>query len=499
MVNFRLRHLLLTLFLLAFAHLSLQAQQTVGVKWQVPEDDKTAAAQLAQFDRLGISILEIESQLSPDIWQQIDSLNFPVYGNLGIHFPTTSTFAQPDSSLIQSIQNKASIYLSQPSVTAVGLFSYGAIYKDGFFTALKPIAGQLKESTQKQLYYISRNSVYNDPLIDFTLAEIYVTPENYDALSIPQKESVRGYLYHPNKDLRKYLKPFKGFLESIPNDQQPIFLPSDWLLTMLDAYPRFSEILQSIATQAEPTFPLPKEDIPSPQTAPIPIIILLFIWGTIAWHYNGSPLYRKSLFRYFTSHTFFINDIFDRQIRSAFPAVVIILQNALLISACLFVTFLALFAPLGQTALFHYFPALAMVGPNPFSIFLWTFGGALLISLTSIIWLFLTHKSISSLTQVATIYAWPLQLNFIFCGIAITLFSSGANHQMVVTFTVLALLLLILSFIFTSLDTYRMAKKGLGHLLKTSVPYVLIWIGVTIWITTNDHLMDVINLALNLK
>lgn len=471
----------------------------MGVKWEVPEEYDEAADQLKQFHEWGISMLEIHSKLEPAIWQKIDSLHFEVYGSLSIRFPITTTFSNPDSALIHNIQENAFVLLSQPSVTAIGLFEYGAIYEDDFFTALKSFAGELKKSGN-DLYYTSTSPNDGNELLDFIIFEARITPGNIETLSLPDEQFIGGYLYSPSYSLKKYLGPFKKFLElTASSPQKPLILHSEWLLSVIEKNPQFSNTLQTLATESEVIFPLPRETTPLPHSSVLPVILLILVWGTIAGHYHMSPLYRKSLFRYFNAHKFFVNDVFQRQIRSSFPSLAIIFQNALLISACSFSTFSTIFTPLGQKAFFHYFPSLAFFGHNPFSIFLWTFVGAILFSFVSILWLYAAHKTINSFTQISTIYAWPLQLNYFFCTIAITLFSAGVSHQLIILFTATALLVLILSFVFASMDTFRFAKSRHLFPFKTSIPYLIAIMGLLIWILTNEKWMDTISLALHLK
>lgn len=499
MTNFRLRFLFLTLTLIVVSHLSLQAQRTIGVKWDTPTDPQTAISELSQFNKLGISTLEVDSQLSPEIWQRIDSLGFNVYGKLGIKFPLTSTFSQPDSSLIRSIQKKASTYLSQPSVSAIGLFEYGATHQSDFSEALTPFVSQIKKSRQVELYYMSRNSKVDSSFVDFVLHEVHLTPANLNTVSIPKHSMAGGFIFKPTEELEPYLSPFKKFVETTSvTAPKPIFVHSSWLFSILDKYPHFAETLHTLTSEEEVIFPLPKEETPSPKSTMLPILVLLLVWGSIGWHYNSSPLYRKSLFRYFFGHKFFIDDIFKRQIRSSLPAFTIILQNALLLSGSVFATFSTLFSSLGQTAFFYHFSPLTFFGETPFSIFIWAFLVSITFSLTSIVWLSISHKSISSLTQVTTIYAWPLQLNFIFCTIAITIFSAGGEGITVAILTAVAMLVFLLTFIFTSLDTIRLSRSRFAHLIKTIIPYLLILGGLMVWIFTREQWMEVISLSLTL-
>lgn len=500
MANSRFRFLLLWLVLLICTCPPLQAQRTVGVKWEAPEDERSAIAELRKYKNLGISVIEIQSDLESEVWRAIDRLDFEVYGHLGIRFPTTSTFAKPDSSLIATIQSKASAYLSQPSVTAIGLFSHGAIRNPSFFKALRPIARQIKKSGPIKLYYTtSRVNHADSSAVDFLLYDLRPTPANRNTLTIPQNTALGGYEYSPSSDLKDYLHPFKQILEKTSESaEKPVLLHADWLSSILQKYPQFSETLQDITSSTDAMFPLPKESLPTARAPVLPILLLLIVWGTVAIQYNTSPLYRKSLFRYFTAHKFFIDSIYLRQIRSSIPALLIIFQNATILAASIWVTFWTAFSPLGQEALFSSFPFFALSGENPISFFAGMILVIASISFVNIIWLYVSQKRDTSFTQIATIYAWPLQLNLITGTVVISLFASGGSTVFITAFTIITFIIFIVSFIFASMDTSRYEKSRLVHQFKTSVPYLLIISGLLVWIAFQTKWMEAVRLALRL-
>ncbi|MDZ7658480.1 hypothetical protein [Fodinibius sp.] len=467
--------------------------------WDIPSETDSANTDLKQFHELGISILEIHSPPSSEVWNQIDSLEFTVYGNLNINFPVTNTFAQPDSSLITHIENNATNYLSQPSVEAIGLFNYGSVYNPNFWKAAASFAEKIKQARKIDLYHISRTTSQTDSsVVSFSIVEIPITPKNFDSPPIFSTNTGSYFYYAPSVEMKPFLRPFKNFVTAVTQSKNnTIFVDSGWLLTMIEEHPQFKETLQSISSTSEQVFPLPNENIPSPGNTTLPMILLLLAWGTVALHYNTSPLYRKSLFRYFTAHKFFIDDIFKRLIRSPVPAIIIILQNVLLLSISTYAVFSTLLTPMGQQAFFHHFPKLSIAGNSPMSIFVWTFLIIVLWSLLNIIWLYFSHNKIKSFTQIATVLAWPLQLNFIFCTAAITFFSASQSISATL-FTTLGLLLFLFSYIFSALDISRFVRSKTKYLFKTIIPYTIIIAGLIVWFFTYDQWMEALTLALNL-
>lgn len=495
MANFQLRYFLLLFFLLFGLQPTLHAQQTLGVKWEVPTNSDSAQKQLDEFREIGISALEISTVPSKEVWKHIDSLQFEVYANMDISFPLTSTFADPDSVFLEHIRQQSEAFLSQPSIRAIGLFNHGNIFNDSFWKAATPFAEELRKA-ESNLYHKSRTATHTDTsVISSAIITVPVTPSNYESLILPEA-NILGYEYSPSPKIDGQLTPFKHFITTVPQDVI-VFLDSDWVQSITEKHPQVPEILSSIVSGPEPVFPLPQEKIPSPETTSFPIIALLLIWATIALHYNLSPLYRKSLFRYFFAHKFFIDDIFKRLIRSSLPAVVILVQSALLIALAIYSTFSSLLTPLGQDAFFYHFPNIALVGDHGLSIVIGAFALILLISFVGITWLYLTHKKIKSITQIAIVYAWPLQLNFLFCTVAVT-FSSSTEPFTAIFFTALAVVLFLLSFIFAAMDIGRFSRAKMIYHLKTTIPYVLIIAGFLGWALSSEEWIEVLSLAINL-
>lgn len=498
MAKIQLRFFLIAFLFLFGMQTSLYAQQTLGVIWDIPADSDSAHKQLEQFDELGISALEISELLSEEIWAHIDSLGFEVYGNLDIPFPTSQTFNNPDSAFVEHFQRKSQAYLAQSSVKAIGVFHYGNIYDSTFWQAVSSYAEEIQQAKSIELYHRSKTAAHTDTsVVESAVITISVTPTNFDTLLLPS-QNVTGYVYAPSAEVKHLLTPFKNFITTKNQSSDTvIFMESKWIASITDQYPQFTDILLSISTESDPVFPLPQEEIPKPDSSPFSIIALIIIWGTVALHYNMSPLYRKSLFRYFFAHKFFIDDIFKRLIRSSIPATVILLQSAFLTALAVYSAFATLFSSLGQEAFFHHFPNISLVGQSPLSIFIWAFLLILLVAIIAILWLYFTHKKINSITQIAIVYAWPLQLNFIFCTIVVA-FGSPSTPYTTVSFTILALLVFVFSFLFTALDISRFSRsKGKYH-LKTTIPYSLLVAGFLGWAISNTGWTEAIKLALNL-
>jgi len=488
------------LLFLALGHHIAYAQQTLGVKWDTPANDDQAVNQLRQMHEMGISLIEVSSPPSPKVWETINTMNFQVFGDLGIAYPVALTFSDPDSSLIRQIETKASAYLTHPSVQAIGLFKYGAINQPKFLRAIRPFVDQLQKAGPQKIYFTTnRKPSQNVISTNFYIYTVRVTASNLHSITLPEDSTIGGYLFYPSKNISGYISPFKRFIEATPSGSKPIFVDSHWLFSMLKKYPQLKSTIYSLTNNSEAVFPVPKESLPSQENSAIPVIILFAVWGMAALHYNSSPLYRKSLFRYFGAHKFFIDDIFHRQIRSPLPASLVILQNTLLVSASFFAIFSAFWSPTGKDALFYHFPVLEAFGNGPMAIFSGSLTASLALSLVSILWLYLSYRKMNSATQVATIYAWPLHLNFITATISIASFSAGSSSKIIILSSALTVFIFLLSFIFTSIDIARFkASRPIAYLFGTAGLYIILMGGFIVWLTTYRAWWEIVRLSLSL-
>lgn len=499
-MSFHSHRLFVTFVLLFLATQICHGQRSLGVNWNLPDDPRQALEELRQMRAMGISVIELQEQPTASIWKELNSLQFKVYGHLPIQFPVSQTFAEPDSLFIRSIEQNASAYLAQPSIQAIALFKYGSVHRSDFREAIGPYIQQLS-AAGSEVYFVSSRVLPESQLpADFLIYDVHLSPTNVSSLSVPDSPIIKGYQYSPQKNLQEFLAPLKALVQATTEvPDKTIFLSSEWLFEMIERYPSFEQTLQSLTTGSEAVFPVPNETLPDKQPPVLPILLLVAAWGVIAILYHSSPIYRKSLFRYFLGHKFFIKDIFSRQIRSPIPALTIIFLNAVLMAASSYAAFSMLLTPLGQAGFFYYFP-LTLAGPLPESIFLLTLITAIALPLVSILWLFFSHRSLKSLTQIVILYAWPLQLNFITTTVSITLYAANASGYWITFWAFLAMVILLVSYFLASMDAARyIRKKSSLYLALTSGIYMVLISALFIGAISSDTGWQVIDLLLNLR
>lgn len=498
---FKTSFFLCTLLFLSLFALPAHAQRTIGVQWNIPENPETAVDQLHQFKKMGISVIELSPPVHQQVWETIDELKLDIYGRLDIQYPVTTTFSNPDSSFLNKVRQRSSMLLTQQSVKAIEFFSYGAVQQQPFQTAVSSYFKELKKVRPIEVYFtVSWFQEVNQSFTEgFIMRDFPVTPKNMTTLSVDDSPAAEAYRYKPSEAVAELVTPFYEFTKATEHIDAFLFVESHWLFEIIESHPSFKSTLQDITRQSDPVFPLPNESIPTPQQSPVPIILLLLIWSSVGLHYNTSPLYRKFLFRYFTAHKFFIDDIFQRQIRSAAPATIIIFQNAFLIAAAVYVISQTLFNPLGLDALFSYFPAINILGTPGYALAIWSFLLSLAIALVSVLWLYFSHKKLHSITQIATIYSWPLQINFILGTIIVVLFAAASSSISIAIAGLLSIFVQLLSFILSSFDATRFDRaRVLRYQLLTNGIYIVIITALFIWGFNTEYLQDILTLAATL-
>lgn len=476
----------------------LRAQRQIGIHWEVPEDINQASQQLELFSQLGLTHLEVDGALPDPVWKKIDELGFSVFGLLPIQFPVPRTFAQPDSIFLESVTSLVSHYAGHPSVEAIGLFQYGLVQDERFAEAVEPYAQQINQAYSGKLYYLTSqaDSHQTRQWFDFELisVQIDISGENRQLEGFISDTS--AYYYNPSEELHSYLTPVKGFLEATSGSSLPVFFNSSWLLNILDQYPDFSQTLQLYTGEEKPVFATPREQLPASHSKAPVTILLIIVWGIFAITYSFSPVFRRSLSRYFIGHRFYVDDVMKRHIRSMGPAAIMLLLHAILAGIVVYCLLTVNFSNLGIRALSTHIPI--SIGGGNFLIS--AVGGTILASLViegiSVLWLRIINSGIKQLAQVVNLYIWPLLLNLCLATAVVTLMQAGYGPAIITILGALFFLIFYSSFLITSVDTGRFMKTKKWLVTGTNIIYLLLLLVFIIQVAYTPYLQDIFRLGL---
>lgn len=468
------------------------AQRAVGIDWEIPDEPAKASADLHYFSELGISHLQINQSLKPQTWQQIDRLEFTVWGMLPIEFAVTQTFTQADSSFFAEMHALARHYNDQPAVRSIGLYSIGAEYDDRFREAVASFKEVLQPDVSKTFYCVrvDPQQVTPSPVASSLLL----------STSGRSSHTFSGYLYQPEVDKKWNPATVKSFISHTVNQpESPIFFNSIWLKEMTNRHPDFAGTLKLYATSPEPAFPLPNRMTTGIDSNTIMVVMLLLAWFSFGAIYSYNPVYRKSFMRYITGHRFFVDDVMERHLRDLFTGSVILLQHAIAGGIITYCLFNVLFSPLGRQALQSHYPLINAFGSNSFGIFIWGFLITLVTELLNIIWLWAINPATKYISQIINLYPWLLQINLIVATLAAAFFLAGQRSVFVYLLTALFLVLFICSFILTALDTVRFARKQRLWIYAGTIGiYSIIVLNIILWIAFSPELLNIAELAARL-
>lgn len=481
---------LLSIFLAA--PVSGWAQRAVGIDWHIPAKQSEAVADLQDFSELGITHLQIEQELDQQTWQLIDSLQFTVFGKLPVDFAVTQSFSEMDSAFTGRLQKLADHYNAQNIVQGIGIFFVGATYDEEFQQAVSSFTQRLGKDVQKPFYYTTTESESTKTSSDFSF-QIILSGNADETIS----DQAGGFLYKPEPGMQWRLASVKSFIESTSNRlQTPIFFESSWLEEMVNRHPDFAQTLRLYATSVDPVFPLPQKSDHKIDSNTIIVVMLLLAWLIFGATYNYNPVFRKSFMRYFTGHTFFVDDVIQRHIRSLFTGFSILIQHAICGGIVLYCLFHSVFSPLGYEALYSHYDILAIFGTGALGLFIWGCLFTLVIEIVSILWLWIVNPATEYLSQIVNLYPWLLQLNLIITTFIAAVYLPGGNSVLIYLLTGLFIILFIGSFILTAFDTVRhVTSRRLWVYAGTLGGYSIVLAGLIIWIGLSPKLLNVVELA----
>lgn len=230
------------------------------------------------------------------------------------------------------------------------------------------------------------------------------------------------------------------------------------------------------------------------------VTILLLSWLILAFTWHISPVFRRSFFRYFASHQFYVKDVFLRHIRTLLPGGSILLQHIFLSGIAFYCIGNHLISYRGRETLFSHYSVLSVFGEGSLAFFIWGAFIAFFVEAISIAWLRFAHPKITYFSQSLNLYPWLLQINLFLATAMVPVYISDAGSLPLYILGVMFLLLFLVAFVVASLDGIKFlpVKQRWRVLSYTTALYILALIGLVIWISLSPRLLNVIALAVSL-
>jgi len=514
-INCRTKQALLLIILLGAVltkPAQLCSQVRFGVQWNPPEDTAEFNRQLTVLHSLGISKLQLVPPLSQ---RQINSIeNFDSQFQLSIN-PPLSFLIDNDSGITQAyLTDTLSRFVRkfQPhqQVTAIGLLDRSELYNDDFARKFLSVAKNLANLTDKKLFITTAfplsEECGSNPLpkiSDSILIDIQLVVS--DATDINSEESFFSYLYVPENKSTFNQRQFRSILNSLlKKDKIPtLFLTGSWLSERLvpqDSKIDFAELIKRYQHDDKATFMI-NDEPQSRHSEPLDwtVFLLIIIFGSFAFHYSYSSIYRNCLFRYFRTHMFFVEDVFKRRIRTSITGYVILIQHILATCIMFYLLSVSVFNETGWQVILHHFPALTPLYDTLPLIIIPTALLALTVELFIILLIYLTNKSVKHLNQVFLLYCWPLQIGTVIAAIALILDLKDYPSYLLLILAVFFVINWIGSIIISIVDLSIFTKESKTLFITINGGFILFTLGFLVYIIATRNLLDIVWLAFKLS
>lgn len=444
-----------TLILFFFSVDLVKAQQHFGVNYPPRESVEDLHDDLAVLSGMGVERVMIDADFPQEQLSILAEYDFQITVHSSSQFPTRHRLLYIPEDLDQAIDNIQNRFVQEIAFDQLVLFRHGAMEDDQFRNNIEPYIHELPDANEQQLTFIAAYPPPDDMLriIPGFILEVSSSKKLEEVDDPTEKQGFSGIYYRPGHE-EFDLRDFQNIMDEMENHRQtPVFFDWEWFVLNVTEDPFIAEVIEAYATDPDATFPNPGEET-EPIQANTLILILLVVWGSVIVHYVFVPPYQKSLIRFFTTHSFFVGDIIYRRIRIGFPNLLVLLQQGLLAGIYVNGLLFHYLSDLGRDAITHNLLFLSEL-PSPFVIFILSFVSAVILNCLFICWIYLPHRHLQSLNQIAVILLWPQHINLIIVSVLMALLTAGVSGLIITILAVSYLIILFGSFILAAVDASR--------------------------------------------
>ena len=458
---------------------SLHAQSRLGLSIDEPVSPVQLSERLNEYERLGIQYLELRHPVAPAVLDTLGSYPFEVLIRTSAEFLTASTLEEIRGNLASEYLDILLYYSEYEFVQSIGLYTYSQSFNPGFAEDVALLTSDLSASTSRSFYEVTTTGV---SALELAILETKSEdiPENF-----PSVLYTKPFTNNDFRDLASIL------------DKNPtlLFLDSKWLDDARENHPEFETALTEYQQTGAFVLPFPKPE-PAPLSFNWGILVFILIWVSMGVHFKVVPTYPPLIYRYFTGHRFFVDDIMRYRERSVASGLFLFFQHAAFTGLVVSIFSKACISETGLTAFYEYVPQLAFFGKNYFSLFTAGMLLGLVVEVIGLIWLFFPSKSMTHFSQALSLYTWIFHLDFIFVSILLVLQLTGGSEILITIICSLFVLNWLTGFLLTSFDSSKyMAEGRASYIIYTFGLHSIVNIGLLILIFSSDSAIDLIELV----
>tara|TARA_R110000868_G_scaffold410693_5_gene699875 strand:- start:59285 stop:60754 length:1470 start_codon:yes stop_codon:yes gene_type:complete len=452
----------------------------LGISWEAPSSTKEISDQLSFYHQIDVQFIELSHPVSSTVLDSISNYPFQVLIRFDNKFLITSEVLNNRAEIVNQYKSLILQYSEYESIIGYGLYSFSQSFDSEFIGEFESISSELSEITNREFYEIT-SGPFN--ALDFSIFEIQndSVPDNISAFLLSKTYSLNDH--HLLNQLFK-------------RNPTLLFINSEWLKAAISEYQPLKKALLDYNTESEFILPLPQK-VALPISFNWAVVIFLGIWITLGIHISVSQTYKPLIFRFFTGHRFFVDDIMRYRERSYVSGVFLLLQHSLFSGLVVYVFSSLLISKIGLEALFASIPQLALFGRNYFSLFIDGVLFSLLGQLIALVWLFFPSKSMTHFSQALTMFTWIFHLDFLIVSIMLILLLSGGSANLILFLGFLFLINWLLAFFLTAFDSSKyLIQKRVSYMLYTFGLYSLVNVMLLILIFSSEFLFDLLELII---
>ncbi|MEX0719413.1 MAG: hypothetical protein WD059_02015 [Balneolaceae bacterium] len=456
----------------------LHARQTLGVAWEISENEPETRIQLEKFSELGINVLELRHPVSRETVSLLSAYDFNILVRSSEEFYTLSEIRRQHQHLSERYLKLVNTYSTNFQIPAIGLLSNSQIYRQAYMTEFSPVVDTLALHSNKTFYFVQGGEwfYFRNPLQAF--ARSISGPDFRDqdliALDAHLSDSV------------------------FSNPEIILFMHSSWLLDGIEAYPELQNSLVEYQESGEWLLPLPFISASS-YSANWPVLLLLALWAGLAVQLRLLPVSGAMIFRYFLAHRFFADDILHYRERSSAAGITIMTLHAFFGGMVLYLLAHAYISEIGLEAFYDHLPGLAITGRNYISFFFLGVIFLLLMQFLALIWLYFPNQSLDHFSQAINLYSGVFYIDFILVTVMLTLVLSGAANAAILVCAILFLLFWFSAFYIAAGDASKYMGPGkVIYLLLTVGLHTAATAALIILLLNSNDLLEVIDLAVSI-
>ncbi len=488
---------ILTLVLLSVALQDTHASRPFGLAYKESDIDKLTQEEVELLRQSGITWIMVEEALS-GLQKSMVPEDFSLLVMVPEYFPiphrlNADRYRERSDSLLHH-------YRDDVLVKGFGLFAYGTWQRGSLPERLEQLAAP--HLAGRTLFTLDTRPLSGPELHPFEKVLLVTRSASQLKRQLENQPALIGVLYGP-KDPVLDLRDFQDVMQLLElyNDV-PVFFLRNWFasnsrLTGAEYDHDLSRITHLFHKIPDARLANPRPPDTQYQVS-ISMFLLFLFWVLYAAWFRINPIYRRSVFRFFTNYDFFVDDVLMRRIRFTGDAVAVFLLSCLISGIMGFSIAELYLEPAARQALLYYTPFIGAGWDNPFAFFiLFSFVMALMLAV-KIAWLFIANSQHAHASQIATFILWPQHMNILVVSLGIVLLRWLPTAATVLIIVGTFLTITVLSFFASAYNMRRIHPTSPLYMATTYALFVLVTASIASWLVFGLDILKAWELAVSL-